>query len=390
LELIIEEGAVDGINYPKVDPNIFYSHFKPFNSTIQLIFMLPLLDNLKKINEIDKEDMLGTIGSFPVNARKAIEDSEELDLSPIKKKKFDSILIGGMGGSAIGGLLLRDWLRGTCKVPIIISRGYHLPAWADENTLIYAVSYSGDTEETYTQYHEAVDRGCQVVCFCSGGKMSWSASQHKIPKLLFPKNFQPRAAIASQFYSIAAITKRMGFIHEDKWAEVEESIRVVESLVKKLEKEVLTNNNPAKLLADSVYGLIPFIYGTRLFKTVAYRYKTQFNENSKILAATNFFPEAFHNSVMACEGNKELLKKNCGIFIHDPLEDSSLKFKIKKFKELLKENIGRIVEVETFGEGELARMMSAITIGDYASAYLGILYGKDPSSIESIKKFKED
>jgi glucose/mannose-6-phosphate isomerase len=155
-----------------------------------------------------------------------------------------------------------------------------------------------------------------------------------------------------------------------------------------LDHKTPIKDNPAKLLAEGIYGLIPFVFGNKLFETVAYRYCTQFNENSKSPSVSNFFPEAFHNIIMAREGKEEIMNRICGVFINDPLEEELMKSKIKKFKNIFKENIGRLIEIDAIGKGKLARIMSALTIGDYASAYLGILYEKDPNTTESIQKLK--
>lgn len=351
--------------------------------------MVSLLDDPEKINELDSENMLGAVGKFPVNARKALLHAAGADLGGIDNEEYRTLLITGMGGSAVGGLLLRDWLRGTCKIPIIVSRSYHIPRWVGEDVLVFAVSYSGETEETLNQYKEALHKGCKVICFCSGGKLCADASLHNNPLLLLPENYVPRAALASQFYSIAGVAKRMNLIPEEKWAEVEESIKVVESATQSLRKETPVKENTAKILAEQISGLIPYVYGSTLFETVAYRYSTQFNENSKSPAAANFFPEAFHNGVMAAEGKKEIMENVCGVLIRDPREEEPLKSKINRFTDILRGNLGRVAEVEARGRGELARMMSAATIGDYASVYLGILYGKDPTSMESIRKLKK-
>jgi glucose/mannose-6-phosphate isomerase len=332
--------------------------------------------------------MLGAIGKFPENAENALRETEKLSLKNIETRDVYSLLIIGMGGSAVGGLLLKDWLKGSSRIPINVSRSYYLPKWVNKNTLVYAVSYSGETEETISQYKQALAKGCQVVAFCSGGSVSKIAEQENSPLVLFPKNYKPRAAIASQFYSLAHVTHMLGLIPDEKWEEVQESIKVVKSLIIDLRKEIPVKDNPAKYLAEAIHGSIPFIYGSQIFETVAYRFSTQFNENSKSPAAMNFFPEAFHNSIMAAEGEKKLIENICGVFILDPLEKEPLKSKIKKFRNILEGNLGRIIAIEACGKGELARMMSAVTIGDFASAYLGILYGEDPSTMDSITKLK--
>ncbi|MFC1804181.1 SIS domain-containing protein, partial [Thermoproteota archaeon] len=229
-----------------------------------------ILDKIN-YNIADPSGMLKAITSFPTSAKKAIKNLEKSEIK-LDGKNYSSILVAGMGGSAVGGLLLRDWLFDTLKIPIIVSRGYHLPAWANKKTLVYAVSYSGNTEETLTQYAEAVERGCTIICFCSGGKLAEKARENYQTLILFPQGHQPRAAIPYQFYSLAGVTRKIGFIEELKWVEVEESIEVVEKLCTEMVPETPAESNNAKQLALKIVYKIPFIYAPRLFESVAYRY----------------------------------------------------------------------------------------------------------------------
>jgi len=346
------------------------------------------LDDPSMISKYDKEDMLTVIAGFCSDTRKAIRDSEEVELGALKRKQFKALLIVGMGGSAIGGTLLKDWLLDSCKIPIVVSRGYHLPAWVDKDTLVYVVSYSGNTEETLSQFREAVDRGSQVVSFFSGGQLSRITAQMGIPAVKYSKGYQTRAAIAVLFFSLATISRRLGFVCDEKWAEVDEALVVLKHLSEEMTADVPTDVNLGKSLAMRIKGYIPFVYGSRLYEGVAYRYSTQFNENSKTPAASSFLPEAFHNSIMASEADTKFLEKICVIIIRDPHDEKALVKKVDKLTELISDRFGRVVEVETKGEGRLARMLSALYIGDYASVYLGILYGHDPSLIDSIELLK--
>jgi len=350
--------------------------------------MKHLLDDKEYVRSHDRGDMLSVLRHFPSSSRKALYLADELDLD-FMPKKIISIVVAGMGGSAIGGILLKDWLRDVSKTPIYVSRKYRLPTWVNDSILIYAVSYSGNTEETLSQYRQAVNIGCPLVCFCSGGKLSQNASIRNIPYIKFPEGYQPRAAIAFQFFGLASVTNNLGIISNEIWEEVEEAISVAEGLSKEMDPRTPLDSNPGKDLAEGIMGYTPYVYGSSLHEGVAYRYSTQFNENSKSPAYSSFFPEAFHNSIMAREAPPGLLKNACAVIINDPHEEEALAAKIDKFTKLLEERFGKVVKIEARGEGRLARMISALYIGDFASAYLGILYGKDPSTTESISTLKK-
>jgi glucose/mannose-6-phosphate isomerase len=356
--------------------------------TFQLGSMERLLDDQEYLESHDRDGMLSALTRFPLSAKMAIRDAEKLELNGITKK-INNLVAVGMGGSAVGGILLRDWLRNISKTPIFVSLGNSLPAWVDENTLVYAVSYSGNTEETLSQYHQALEIGCPLICFSSGGELSNNASLRKIPLVRFPKGYMPRGAIAFQFFGIAAVTRNLGLIGDDAWMEVDEAIGITESLSMEMGPEILTDSNFGKALAEKIKDYIPYVYGSSLYEGVAYRYSTQLNENSKSPASALFFPEAFHNSISAREAPPELLEQVCALIIRDRLEEGTMAAKIDRFIELIAERFGKVVEIEARGEGRLARMISAMCIGDFASVYLGMLYGHDPSSNDSIDALKE-
>ncbi len=347
--------------------------------------MRNMLDDLENLGRVDPSGMLEVITTLPESAEDAIAKAEKIKLSG---KRFRELVVAGMGGSAVGGLLLRDWLQPTSHVPIIVSRDYSLPGYVGRGTLLFAVSYSGGTEETLSAYDEGVAKGAKVVAFTSGNELERRARTSKITIYKLPAGYQPRAAIAHQFFTLAVAARAVG-VASDSWWEVEEAIDVLKSLRDEMRPEVPTWSNLAKKLAVEIKGYIPIVYGSPIHEAVSYRWNTQLNENGKSPAASSFIPEAFHNATVASEGDPELLKHLCAVFLQDPAEGERLKAKARRFIDLLKPRFGKILEVEARGEGRLARMLSALYIGDFTSTYLGILYGRDPSTVESINRLKQ-
>jgi glucose/mannose-6-phosphate isomerase len=305
----------------------------------------------------------------------------------VERKDFRNVVIAGMGGSAIGGILLRDWLQPTCHIPIIISKQYSLPAYVNEDTLLLAVSYSGNTEETLSALIEAKTRQASVITFTSGGNMANYAKHEGIPCVKLPEGFQPRAAISYQFFSLAAIARKVGLVG-GAWSEVDETINLLMKLRSEMMAEIPYDSNLAKQIASQLKGYIPFIYGSSIHEGVSYRWNTQINENSKMPAGSSNFPEAFHNAVMATEADAELLKGVCAILLIDPYEQRETATKTQLFRDIMARRFGRLIQVHTYGKDRLSRIMSALYIGDFVSAYLGLLNGKDPSSIDSINELK--
>jgi len=349
--------------------------------------METILDHPEHLEALDRGGMLKALGRFPESCREAVEAAEGLPLDALPRREFKAVAVTGVGGSAIGGHLLRDWLLDTSPIPFHVCRGYRLPGFVDDETLVFAVSYSGNTEETLTAFGEALERGCPVIALTSGGRMQELSAERGLPLLQLPRGVQPRAALPSQFFSLATIARRLGLTSEP-WGEVDEAFEVLEALRADLAPGAATAVNPAKQVALGLRGTVPFVYGPRPFEAVAYRIRTQLNENSKVPAGSGFFPEAFHNAVMGCEGPEEVRRRVSTVIIRDPEEPPEMERKMNAFKGLMESSGGRVLEVRARGRGKLARMFSALYIGDYASTYLGLLYGLDPSSTDSIAALK--
>jgi glucose/mannose-6-phosphate isomerase len=346
--------------------------------------MEAILEKPERIRELGGA-LLETLERFPEGCREGMEIGEHLELKDLENLRPRLILVAGMGGSAIGGLLLRDWLLDS-KTPLYVSAGYQLPGFIDDETLVIAVSYSGNTEETLSAFEEASRRGCPLLAVTSDGRLKRLSDERGIPLISLPVGLKPRASLPQQLFSIATALRRMGV--KAPWEELEEAIRVLEELRPKLGPETPPEENEAKHLAIELRGFIPFIYAPRRFEAVAYRLRTQLNENSKLPACSAVLPEAFHNAVMGREGPKELLRLLAAIIIRDPWEISRLRHRVDAFRELLRERFGKLLEFWAIGRGLLTRMLSALYIGDYISLYLSLLYGFDPSSTASIELLK--
>ncbi len=343
------------------------------------------LDDLTNIRRVDPRGMLEVITALPESAEDAIEVAEKVDL---KVRKFRNVVVAGMGGSAVGGLLLKDWLQQTSKVPIAVSRDYSLPGFVGRDTLLFAVSYSGGTEETLSAFEEGRVKGAKIVAFTSGNELWNRAKAAHITTFKLPAGFQPRAAIAHQFLSLVVAARKVG-IAQDSWWEVREAIDVLKAIREEMRLETPQWSNSAKKLATELHGYFPLIYGGRIHEAVAYRWNTQLNENGKSPAGSSFIPEAFHNAIVAGEADKKLLENVCAVFLLDPAEGEHVTAKTRRFIDIIKPSFGKVLEVQARGESRLARMLSALYIGDYVSAYLGVLYGKDPSTVESIDRLKQ-
>ena len=358
-----------------------------------------VLDNLAKIKSVDRNGMCNIQIQFPESCKDAINRAEKLQIpqhTDISKKiriiyeKPEKILVAGMGGSAIGGDLLRCWLSDVSPIPIDVSREYKLPDYADEKTLVFVVSYSGNTEETLSSFVDAIERRCMIVAITSGGQLLGLCKQMEIPLIKLPSGIPPRTALPYLFFPLIVVLKKMKII-DGKSIEMTETINTLKKVRQQIEPTTPLSRNIAKQIALKINGTVPVIYGFRHYTGVATRIKTQFNENSKVLAKCENFPELNHNEVVGWQGSDKFSRIFSVILLRDLDEPLEIRMRIDLTKKLiLTKKVSRIVELYGQGRFKLTRMLSTIYIGDLASVYLAILNNVDPMPVDVVTKMKNE
>jgi glucose/mannose-6-phosphate isomerase len=342
-----------------------------------------VLDDMDKMRAIDKGDMLSFCVDAAKHYRAAAEAAEKISLSYANP---ENVIVAGMGGSAIGGELLKDWTHGKAHVPIEVSRTYSLPAYANEKSLVLVVSYSGETEETLSTFLDAVKKGCMVFCISSGGSLLKFAEKLSVPFVRVPQGFAPRAALPYLLVPLLVASEKVGVVSGVS-AELTEAIAVVAHVTGECASEKPVSSNVAKSLALGVNGTVPVVYGFGVFRGVAQRFKTQFNENSKVPSKWEYFSELNHNEVVGWERAGKLAGCFSAIFIRDGAEPDEIRSRIEITKELMPAGT-KLFEARSRGKGQLARMLSAVCIGDFTSVYLALLRGVDPTPVETISLLK--
>ena len=347
-----------------------------------------MLDNLEEIKKIDKSGMLKVSLNASELAVKAIRLAEKIEfpksyLNPV------SIAVLGMGGSSIGGELLKDWLSDKISIPINICNDYWLPSHINGKSLVFAISYSGETEETLTAFIEAYKRKCRLFAITSGGHLKTFCEKLGIPYLLIPKGYAPRAALPYMFFPLAISIEKLGLFSRIK-NELEETIQVMREISEENHVKKSFEQNLAKKLASELYGTIPIIYGFRQYASVAHRWKTQINENSKLICNYDVFPELNHNEAVGWETPRSLAKKFSIVLLRDPEEPPEIRERIEITKKIAFKKAGKLLEVKARGNSKLARMFSLLQLGDLVSVYLAILQRKDPTPVKTIDKVKKE
>jgi glucose/mannose-6-phosphate isomerase len=345
-----------------------------------------LLEDAAAIARRDPGHMLAAIAAFPDQMAAAWQLSRDLTL-PDRYRTATSIALLGMGGSAVCGDLVRAIFSDRLRVPLVSVRDYDLPEWVGQSTLVIAVSHSGATEETIAALSTALERRCAVAVITTGGPIGEVAKQVDLPRLLFPNESPPRAALGYTLMLLTGMLERAGFLELSE-TELQQGISAAREVAASCAADVPARSNMAKQLAWSLLDRLPVIEGSGFMAAVARRWKTQINENSNSAAAAEELPEATHNTVVGYEQPETMRDHQYVVFLASDADAARNRERARLSMELLKASTMDYQRVAFDGPGRFAQACAAISLGDYVSFYLALLYGVDPSKTEALTLVK--
>jgi glucose/mannose-6-phosphate isomerase len=292
-----------------------------------------------------------------------------------------------MGGSAIGGALARAVIGDRAARPIAIARGYALPPWTTSDTTVLCASYSGHTEETLAAYEAAGVIGARRVVCTTGGELAKAARADGVAVVPLPGGYQPRAAVGYGLVVSLEVAALAG-VCEPLHTEIDVAAAHAGELIAEWGPEA-EEDSRAKALARRLHGTVVQVAGADLTAPVAYRWKTQLNENAKLPAFAAELPELDHNEIVGWESAGDF-----GPFSAVLLDDSDLHPRIRKRVELTQQLIaesGAVAErVQSMGETRVDRLVSMVLLGDLVSLYLAVLRGVDPANIDLLTRLKQE
>ncbi len=345
--------------------------------------------------ENDPGDMYAAIAGFADQIRGAIVLAK--DGPQVAKSRVKRVVILGMGGSAIGGDLLRSYVsafRDHAGVEVIVNRDY-APPTVGKSDLLVVSSYSGNTEETLTAYNAIRKDAGQVLVITTGGKLGRSAMAANYKIIRLPAGLQPRAALGYSFFPLLyTLAVKSEIFGPTVKSETEKGIEETMALLVKLSEEYGSGpkrTNPAFALAQKINGRVPVIYSaTERLDTVNLRWRGQIQENAKYLAFGNLLPEMNHNEIVGWSHPAGLPGKFITIFLRDRDDHRRNRKRIDITRRIIGKSAGASVEVESQGKSPLARMFSLIHLGDWVSFWLAALNGVDPSPVPVIEGLKKE
>jgi glucose/mannose-6-phosphate isomerase len=265
------------------------------------------------------------------------------------------------------------------KTKITLSKDYKLPEWANKKTLVFATSYSGNTEEAIYSYRDAIKKGCRIVAMASGGKLAELAKKDGTTFIKLPKpfeGFQPRAGLGYLFFSMLGVLQNSRII-PDMTKDIDKTIKAL---------DVKRYNDKAMNLAENMADKVPIIYTSEKLAAAGYKWKIAFNENAKTHAFFNVYPEQNHNEINAyinIEAHYHI------IMLSNDDDHPQVKKRMKITKDLYKKKNVPVTEIAIKGDSLLTKLFSAIMIGDLVAYYVSIKYATDPTPVAMVEDLEK-
>ncbi|MEO0095051.1 MAG: bifunctional phosphoglucose/phosphomannose isomerase [candidate division WOR-3 bacterium] len=296
----------------------------------------------------------------------------------ILHRKFERVLICGMGGSGISGDIASVLYP---ELNIVVNKDYKLPRYIDKKTLGILVSYSGNTEETLNNYNLLRKKGIAVVVISSNGRLLKDRASLRIQ---IPQGFPPRGALGYLFTPIPLLLYRIDLIKKNPEKELIKLSGFLRKQAGQIEKK-------AKNLVELFIGKLPIIYANSdASGVIARRWQCQLNENSKILCHTNIIPEMNHNEIVGIGRPPHLNKDLIVVFINDHNAFIRNKIRVRIIKDIINEEIKglKYIDINPTGRNPMERIFSTVMLGDFLSCYLALKTGVDPLPVKRIDYLK--
>jgi len=364
-----------------------------------------VLDDRSELEVRDPGGMLPAVASGAAQVREAAVLAGEAGLSRLAGEDLPrSVVVCGMGGSGIAGDVLAAVAGSSCPVPVLTWRGHGLPIWVGAADLVIAVSCSGTTEETLSALDEAARRGCRLlVVSAAGSPAEQLASRGRGLFVPVTQGRQPRASLWALSTPLVIAADALGLLTADHET-VELTAVLLEQLAVRCQPDADTVLNPGKSLALSLVGRLPVVWGSSALSGVAaYRFACQLNGNAKIPAAHGVLPEAAHNQVVGFDGafaggprdlfadpDESPETRLHLVLLRDSEEHRQVARRATACRDLARARGVEVSELQAEGGSALERMASLVAVGDWASTYLALAQGTDPTPVEAIAELKAE
>ena len=344
-----------------------------------------MLDDRNVLKQRDPEGTLGLIA----NLYQALVWQPKIENPEHDERPLTRIIVAGMGGSALAAEIIRPIAFREFSLPFEIVKGYELPEYVDDQTLVFLVSHSGNTEETLDCYRQARERGSQLAVVTAGGLLAEFAGRDGVVHVIVPSGAQPRMSIFHHLRAQLKLLEHFGITDGTYSQELAEASEWLREESVGWHPEVPVQDNYAKQLALVAVGKTPVIYGGPLTAPFAYKWKISWNENAKNVAFCNQYPEFNHNEFIGWSSHP--VEKPFVIFdLRSHLERPRIRERMELSDRLLSGLRPKAHVVELKGETYWQQAVWACTLADATSCYVAILGGVNPAPVELVERFKKE
>jgi glucose/mannose-6-phosphate isomerase len=342
-----------------------------------------MLDDLNVIQQRDPQDSLGFIAQQPEQLRHDFKIAHRYTFD----RPINNIVFAGMGGSSLVAELARTWPA--LHKPFVVCKEYRLPAFVGEDTLVIAASYSGNTEETLEALQEARAKGAQIAVIAHGGKLVQNAHEHGDILAEIPECTQPRTAVFYMYRALVEILDAAKLVTDAAISDLEALIEPLEQTANAWKADIPEAHNTAKQLAQKMVGKTPIIYGGPLTAPAAYKWKIGVNENAKNTAWNNSFPELNHNEFIGWSSHP-VQKPFAVVDLISSFEHPRVLKRFEVTDRLLSGMKPAAIKVEAKGGTVLEQLLYLVLLGDFATTYMALLNGVNPTPVDLVEKFKSE
>ena len=302
---------------------------------------------------------------------------------------ISNVVLAGMGGSALAADMVKVLAADQVTIPLEVVKGYQLPYFINEQTLVITISHSGNTEETLSCYQQARERGCMMAVMATGGTLFAAAEADAVPRFRVPSGAQPRMSTIYHLRGLLRLLERYGVIDGALYREVAEAGEWLDTQLAGWAEDVPIADNYAKQLAMKLVGKTQVFYGGELTWPIAYKWKISFNESAKNVAFWNQYPEFNHNEFIGWSSHP-VEKPYAVVDFRSSLERPRITERMELTDRLLSGMRPKAECITLQGDTLLQQFLWGLALGELTSIYAGILNGVNPEPVELVERLKKE
>ncbi|OGG13953.1 hypothetical protein A3D77_03565 [Candidatus Gottesmanbacteria bacterium RIFCSPHIGHO2_02_FULL_39_11] len=349
------------------------------------------LDNSDQIKSLDASHCYESVVFLPDQCESGWNDTQKMVL-PDNLKNASSIIFAGMGGSAYGGRIIKSLYPAEIRVPLDLVNDYHLPNYAGENTLVFAASYSGGTEEAISCTSEALSKNTKLMGLSSGGALADLLNKNNKLSYTFDPKFnpseQPRLGQGYMQMGQIGMLSKLGYIPTTE-SEASEAISFIRLKSKELEMESPFTSNPAKILADKLKEKVVILIGAEFLEGAVHAIRNPFHETGKHMTHYYILPELNHHLLEGLLYPKTNTTSIEFVMVHSDLYSDRIKKRYDLTKEVIGKNSISVSEINLKGVTKLSQVFELIQLGSFVTFYLAMVHDVDPAKIPWVDYFKK-